>query len=250
MRQRFDQSAALLFGAFQSTPDPSQKTMLNDLIVGLKSASNAAGSIWDQLDVLWMHAIFEQQAAIINLKCPGLFTCSSQPSFTANSGFQGDGAATRLILTWAGTNGINYVQNSAGFGFWSLTNSSNNANDMGRDAASGDILACARNASGNCTWSINDDTATSIAVADSLGNYHAQRRSSTDKRMFKNGSSIQTASVTSTGVAASSLWTCGANSTSFSARRIAFSWAGGPMSGLELAFDTIVRAYLTARGAI
>ncbi len=243
---RYGSEAVQYFSALSSPPPRAWKKTISEFIYNLQ-----VSGIWAQLDIAYFHAALEDQAGKLNIKTPGKFTCSGSPTFTANKGHTGDGAASRLSTTWdASANGVNYTQNSAGFGLYCITNSAANAFDIGRNAATGDILLCCRTAGGGASYSINDDTATAPVVGTSNGFYHAQRRSSTDKRLFKDGSSVSAVSVTSTGVGASATWVCGANSTDFSARQIAFSWFGGPLIGQEAQFNTYIVQALQGVGAI
>ena len=114
----FSDEATALFAAMSVQPDAARKALINSFIVALKTAG-----IWSELDLLYVMAAHDAQAAQLNWKAPAANTLSPQnsPTFTTDRGYQGNGTTSYLT---AGTNFsalTNYQQNDAVLGVWSLT---------------------------------------------------------------------------------------------------------------------------------
>lgn len=247
-RRAYSAEATTLFAAMTSQPTTARKGHIDALIVGLK-----ADGIWPSLDVLYLLAAHDSQAARLNWRSPGNHTAIevNSPTFQTDRGYTGDGSTSRLRTQFTpSTDGGQYRQNSASIWVWSRTDlASNTAYEAGA-ATSPQLRVNGRTAGGLLALVVNDATVSGTATADSLGMYGASRNVSTTKKAWKNG--VQVGSdfaITSTGENAQELWICGANSTLFSARQVAFMAVGESLAGLELAFYNRVRAYMQAVGA-
>lgn len=85
----FETEAQTLFAAMSVEPDAARKTLINDLIAGLK-----ADGIWAELDLLYVKAAHDAQAGRLNWKNPGTFDLIevNSPAFHTDRGYTGDGS--------------------------------------------------------------------------------------------------------------------------------------------------------------
>lgn len=247
--QNYDPAAVAIFNAFTTPPTTARKRIINSTVISLKSLG-----IWDQIDVLYMTAAADSQAALINWKSPGTFTASpvNAPTFVADRGYTGNGTTSRLDTGWTpSVNAVKFTQDNASVWAWVLTNAGANKSVLGSYSPEPVALLNPRNAVDISDLRLNNALAgfVGIATTDSTGLTGAQRRSSTDLRGFKNGVEVISGSVASTGVPTVSQWICASNPAVFDARQIAFVAYGSSLSGMEAAFYTIILTYMQAVGA-
>lgn len=244
----YEAEAVTLFAAMTPAPDDTRKGHINTLIAGLK-----ADTIWTKLDALWVMAAHDAQASLLNWKNPGTFDLIgvNSPTFAVDQGYTGDGSSSRLRTQFTpSTNGVNYTQDSASLWVWSRTNATSSVTDMGEQVTAPDTRIITRNGSNQLGIRVNDGTSTSLAgVTDSTGFFGNQRSGASAIAGFRNGSSVGTGSVASTGLPAQELWLCGANSNGFSAKQQAAGAIGASLAGLESAFYTRMLTYMQAVGA-
>src|SRR5690606_35810663 len=96
-------------------PTRARQLLINTTITNL-----IAAGLWPKLDVLYLLAAADEQAARLNWKNPGTFTCTAvnSPTFTADRGFAGDGSTSYLDTNFniSSASGRLYEQNSAHIG--------------------------------------------------------------------------------------------------------------------------------------
>src|SRR3990167_508614 len=82
----YDAASQLIFDSFTTPPSTQRKTDIDTLVRALK-----ADGIWSLLDVLYVTAAADNQAAGINWKSPGTFTAIvlGTPAFVADRGYTG-----------------------------------------------------------------------------------------------------------------------------------------------------------------
>ena len=111
-----DRSTALGYTA----PSASQQTLQNTLVTDLKTAG-----VWDKLDVFYCFATDgDSDYATLNWKAPSSHqvTKINSPTFTADSGFTGDGSSSYLDTNYnPATSGTNYTLNDASISIWNNT---------------------------------------------------------------------------------------------------------------------------------
>lgn len=111
-----DRSTALGYTA----PSASQQTLQNTLVTDLKTAG-----VWDKLDVFYVFATDgDSDFATLNWKAPSSHqvTKVNSPTFTADSGFTGNGSSSYLNTNYdPSTSGTNYTLNDASISIWSNT---------------------------------------------------------------------------------------------------------------------------------
>ncbi len=98
--------------AAMTSPQPGNRRLtINRLIAALKQSG-----VWAKLDLLYVLAAGDSQAAGINWKTPGAFTLSAvnAPAFTADRGYTMNGTTQYLDTGWdAATNAVAMSRDSA-----------------------------------------------------------------------------------------------------------------------------------------
>jgi hypothetical protein len=247
----YSEEAIALFEAFTSQPDADRKGVIDTFIVALKTAG-----IWTELDILYVTAAHDAQAARLNWKSPGTFTLTptNSPTFTTDRGYAGDGSTSRLATGFTpSTHGVNFIQNDAGLWVWVESGTAANHAEIGSlsvspqariktmDSTNLNALIAALNAGSIATGAVQTTPAGLSGIS---------RAVSGTVKLWKNGAqSGSNGSVTSTGVPTQEQWLCAANATLFSTKRVAMGAWGSALTGLESSFYTAALAYMQAVGA-
>lgn len=117
--------AAALVARFATQPTDARKRLIDTLIGSLKT-----GGVWSKLDALYVMAAADSQAARQNWIADQYnLTAVSGPTFAADRGYTGDGAASYLSTAFNPVTAVTpkFVQDSASLGVWSRTNLPNGA---------------------------------------------------------------------------------------------------------------------------
>jgi len=247
-----DYQAVLTFAADLSgvsLPDDDEKLVQNQLVVDLDNAG-----IWDKLDhfQVWAtpaNAIF----AAIDWKNPTnsrLSTIYNTVTFTPNQGFQGDGSAGGGYIDSnynPSTMGVNYELNSASFGYYmrviDTAPSDNESAFSAYDSVSGVrswIRYTAKRIYLNNSNIVSYSTFTS--ASDQL--VMATRASSSQSKLFNNGSLTQTLSSAPSQIPNSNFLAF-RHQTAYSNCQLGMVFAGADLSAEADDFNTAWRAYLT-----
>lgn len=187
----YDSDVQAIFDAFTTPPTAARKTLINTCVLALKTAG-----VWSKLDVLYMFAAADSQAALINWKDPGTFdaTAVNSPTFTADQGFTGDGSTSYIDTNCnPSTAGGNYAQNSASFFAWTLSTSDPGGYDLGSYAGyNTQIIPWITSASSRITINSGGAGGDNVDIgslgADHSGLLVANRSSATAAQVYRNGS--------------------------------------------------------------
>jgi hypothetical protein len=242
----FDPDAEALFARMTVQPSDARKIVINDCIVALKAAG-----VWPLLDVLWLLAAHDEQAALLNWKAATTTPVALNTVFAIDRGFTGDGISARIHTRYnpSAISG-NYTQDDASLWVWCRTGSLNSVGDVGTITAPMAVV-CVMNANGDISIGINDSAPNETGTASSIGFSGASRSDASFKRAWRNGVQLGADMLTtSNGVPDTEQWICGANPSSFSTRQIAAAAWGASLAGKELAFYTAILNYMTAVGAM
>jgi hypothetical protein len=236
-----------IIAAMTTPPSPERVALIDSLARELKAAG-----VWDKLDLLYVMAAHDAQAARINWKNPAqIATAVNSPTFTVDEGYAGDGSTSYLDSGVNMSTVSNYSQNSAHMGVWSLTNVSDTAYlDCGIIGVNTSTINM-RNSSGNMTGGANATTgAVSVAVADSLGHGLVNRSGSTAQQLYKNGASIGSNTQVSSSISPNGNFGIGRRGTvSYSPRQFAFAHFGGSLTAGEVtSLYNAFNAYMGALG--
>lgn len=228
--------AAAVAAAFTTPPDGAHASAIDTLVGSLKSAGT-----WTKMDVLYLLAAADSQAARINWKNPGTntLTVSGSPTFAADSGYSSDGSTGYLDVGTAYGGFAQLVQDSAhlgaytggtlaGSGFWF---------PWGRSSGSGRYILGSSVGSTSLTARLSTNTLQTLSTSISAANAHfvATRTSSSASEGYQNGSSVGTNASVSTDIGSGNAWILNSNGTfsdsGFIARCVHF---GSQLSATEV----------------
>lgn len=240
-------AAAAVIAAMSTPPSAARAGAITTLVNSLQ-----ASGVWDLLDVLYVLAAADSQAALLNWKAPASFTASAvnSPTFTADRGFTGNGTTSRVNTGWVpSTNGVKYTQNSASAWLWSNTEGSVTNGDLGGKADATKQCLMRLRSVNSFLGRVNDADSTQAANGGAIGFFGMQRISSTTKNYWKNGAQLGTnIAANSVGVNADAQWICGCNATGFPTNQQALAAWGASLAGKEAAFYNAVLTYMQAVG--
>lgn len=252
----FVDAALTLFNRMTVEPDLTRKRHINTLISSLQTAG-----IWDKLDVFYVMAAHDSQAARLNWKSSSFtLTPVASPVFTANQGYAGNGSTSYLDTGYnAVTAGGVYALNSAHQSIWSRTNSQETAGlSLGArsTATTNQVTMLLRNVSDLGVSRTNQDSnSTGVSVTDSRGFFIGSRLISTSQQFFRNGVQLSSFSV-STAIPNFSMFIGGVNQggalagANASARQHSICSFGSGLTPTEsLNFYNAVNTYMAAIGA-
>lgn len=237
-----DASSELLFGLMQVQPSPARKTVLDTFIKTLKGAG-----IWQKLDLLYVLAAHDAQAARLNWIDPARFalTVAGSPTFTADQGYTGNGSDASLTATGynpSSTTG-KLVLNDALIGCFIRTAPTAN---IGQDLNTGN----GRLARGAASYQgrINDGTSITNTPAAYTGHWAIRRTASNARALWKDGASAATDTQASTSVSnVFRLFSAGASS--FGDAQISVAYAGASLDDTGMAaMNTAIAALKTGIG--
>jgi hypothetical protein len=240
--------AQAVFNEMTTDPSLEQKGRIDDYIKYLKD-----GGVWSKLDVMYLFAGHTNTGgeALINIKNPGTFnaTLVNSPSFSAYQGFTGDGSTSYINTNWSpGGDGVNFTQNSASIGYHcntALTGSSS-TNIYGAYSG-GNYIRCWPRYTTDVRFVRINYTGNNLEAAgqtDTTGLFADVVTSSTTQVSYRNASSIDTGSDTTTGVPDSDMYVLAGNISGaggWTPAQVGLFFAGASLTQIEV--GTIVTAY-------
>lgn len=250
-----DSDAAALIARMSTPPDATRAALINALVVSLKAAG-----VWGKLDVLYVLAAADAQAARLNWKSSSYdLTAVNSPTFTVDRGYAGDGATSYLRTNYIpSSNGASYLQNSAHAGVWDRTSRATaDVAALGARQGSANVLALyPRDAlSGAIRGEINGaDASPSVSIASSVGHSVTSRTGASAGAIYRNGANLGGTLPTSSTPPNREVYVCCRNNagtpSQFTTDQLAAIHLGGGLNDAEaLALYTALNTYLTAVGA-
>lgn len=169
-----------------ATERAAYKALINGLV---------ADGVFAKIDVMYVFATDTSAHALLNLTSSS-FTASllaTNPTFTADQGFTGNGVGAIDTTFNLATNGTAYTLNSATAAVCLLNNRTTAGNDMAYGSAGPNFLTF-RPLMGSNTYeaSINDSNFITSATTTSKGNWLVNRTSSSSVSAYRNGSLLAT----------------------------------------------------------
>lgn len=236
----YSAEAQALFARFTTPPTAERKTLINNLIVSLKTAG-----IWPKLDALYVMAAADNQAARRNWIADSFnLTAVASPTFTADRGYAGDGSTSYLSTGFNPTVGTPlFTQNSANLGSWIRT--------LSASGAAGSALAARVSLITGGTLFARANAAADDSIGSSVpGHLGWSRLLSTDYKAYRAGSPSPFTRA-STALASSVFLICGLpGPTQLSTQQVAaHHWGAGLSDAEELAFTNALTTYMQAVGA-
>ncbi len=228
--------------------DVAHQTAYTNLICGL-----VTDGLWTKYDILYIYATQDGITALLNLVSSS-FTAAlvNAPSFTADSGFLGDGSTSYVDTGFNASmaSSPKFLLNDAHWSHWNLTNSSANQvysginnTDTSMQWFSGGLFARLNDGSGQTT----------STPSDARGHFLATRASSSARTLYINGSSFDVnSSATSTIIGNNNfyiLWVGNSSGTKSATRVASYSAGSNLNSGSDAAnYYSRLRTYMTAVG--
>lgn len=250
----YSAEALAIFAAFSTPPDATRKGLIDTCVVSLKNAG-----VWAKLDVLYMFAAADSQAAKINWKNPGTFDgteISGPITFTADQGFTFNGSSNYISSGFVPSSaGGTYALNNASMGGRSLSSlaASTKNRIVGNVAGtSSRSVLTPRNTGDIGNVLINDTGGSNWGNATTLGHYAAFRDGSGNRGWYIDGYRNTVVSFVATALPTTAV-TFGADPVSpqFSNLQLASGFIGGFLTEAEAAdFHQAELAYMAGVGAV
>jgi hypothetical protein len=245
----FAPEVVTLLNAMTVKPDDTRQALINTYVRDLKSAG-----VWDKLDLLYMIAAHDSQAARLNWITPASFAATNVgagPTFVADRGITGNGSSTAWTTGWtAGTHGVNFVQDDASMWVWCRTNVAENMSDFGAAITHNSFIR-SRSAGNAISYTLNGATTSTPAIATSVGMTGISRADGTNQQAWKNGAASGAAAAgASTGLPGAAFRIGGRANDHWSTKQIAMCATGAALSVDEVAdFYAATLAYMQGVGA-
>jgi hypothetical protein len=239
--------ASTLVAAMTVPPTAERRKQIDTFIGALKAAG-----VWAKLDVLYVMAAHDSQAANLNWKSPSTLALVPQnaPVFTANQGYQGNGTSANLQLPYNPTTfpSPQYTQDDACIGLYIRSQST--INGM-LDFLLGGARLQKQGTGVNYQGRINDSVSASMSAgAPTPGHWAIKRTGATARSMWKNGAVAQSDAQASGAVinAVGSILSAGGSS-AWSDGQISCAYVGAGSTDIA-ALNTALMTYLQAVGAV
>jgi hypothetical protein len=241
-------AANALFAAMTTPPTTARKRIINNLIVALQSAG-----VWSKFDLFYVMAAADSQAARLNWVSPSTFTISAvnSPTFTADRGFNGDGASSFLNTNYVpSSNAVLYAQNSAHLSGWSLSTGAASSTErlLGNTSSTTNrSLILPRNTGDIISCLVNDTAGTTLSNANRDGYFLANRSGTSARQVYRNGSSLGSDVVTSAGLPTTAI-TFLKDVTNFATLQVSCGSVGASLNSTEV--SALYSALLTYHQAV
>lgn len=245
----YDTDTIALLGTMSVQPTATRAGLIDALIAGLKT-----DGVWSLLDLFYVLAAHDAQAARLNWLNPATFACAevNSPTFTADQGYAGNGANSYLNTTFVpSTSATKAAQNSATIFSWSRTSAVTAGGGMiGPGTGTFAMNLVPRNTGDLFAYRINQTTTTSVANTDGSGLFAASRSGASATQSYRNGSTIGSAGSVASAALPSVALNIGRVGGGFSSVQVAAAGLGANLNGTQhAALNTRLNTYMTAIGA-
>ncbi len=250
----YSEEALALFAQMSVAPSEARKAVIDALIVSLKNTG-----IWTKLDVLYLFAAHDAQAARLNwIEPAGSFnaTAVNSPTFTVDRGYAGDGATSYLNSNFNPTAAAGqYALDSAHIGVWSRTSGVRLEAEFGAElSADNDSTTFYINADGNLYFNMNQDGFDSTTAPVATGHFVGRRSGAAATALFRNAVSVFTTTRASTVMPNFTFYIDGQNRNNVlthpSNRELAAVHAGANLTDSDITdFYAALNTYMVAVGA-
>ena len=224
----------------------ADKTNYDTLICGM-----VTDGTWAKMDAVYIFAAPDSTTAKLNL-VQATFNGSTSLSFTAYTGFTGDGTNPFLTSLTPNAGGTQYTQNSASFGIYNRTaNATENLIGLGTfNTVNASILLQAQFGVVACV--VNGGSSVSVGIANTQGFWQCTRTASNSVGISKNGAATTTGASTSSGLDNSSITGfCqhqgGTTYASCVTDQLSAAYIGGALTDTDIAnVSSRINTYMTA----
>lgn len=233
--------------------NPTQQGAINTLVVDLKGYS-----IWTKMKAIYPIVGGSASSHAVNLKTPGTFNLTFASGMTHSStGMQGNGSSGYANSNFIpSTNGLAYNNNH--LSFYSRTSTAIDFFDMGSSTtgAGTDLISLwTRRTANTAGYDSGGAAFNRLTSANSDGKgLYINTAPSTTAKIFKNGTSLVSKSLTSASISSVNVLICGLTEGSggsfyYSSRQCSFASIGNGLTDTEASnFYTAVQAYQTTLG--
>ena len=239
-----DPATQALLARMSAQPSSARAAQIDALIVALKTAG-----VWDLLDVFYILAAHDAQAARLNWKAVSLnLTAVNTPTFTTDRGYAGDGSTSYLDTGYnPASASVGMALNDAHIGVYARNNTTDADFDM-QGTLGTNLGVRARNLTAS-QIRVCSGTSTAFATGGNAPHHiMGIRRDASNQLGFRNGAQDVTAAVASTALPGNI--TILGNGSIFSDRQMAAAHVGRALSDPQaLALSNAIQTYMTAVGA-
>jgi hypothetical protein len=245
----YAEESTALFAAMSSQPTDERKLQIDAFIVSVK-----ATGVWSLLDVFYMFASHDSQAARLNWKNPGTLTATvaaGSPTFTTDRGYTGDGLTAYISLGYdPSVSSLGMALNSAHAGCYGLTSSVNAHADLTSFNLNRLAIRVRSGSTSNQQIRISTGSSTNMATGGNVPHHIvASRVESANQRGYRNGVFDTTGAVASSALPGD-IRVFG-DGTVFSDRQIACVHVGQGLTDQNVAdCYSAINTYLSAVGAV
>lgn len=249
---QLDPATRALLGRMTFPASGARVRLMDQTIRSLKS-----NGLWDKIDVLWVLAAHDSQAAGLNWKNPATFALTSvnSPTFTIDRGYAGDGATSYLNTGWeAARDGVNITQNAAHVMMCDRTVRAGDSTwQIGTYGDAGYMITIRpRNGSDAIGPYVNDSFGT-LSNTNSNGIFVATRTASNNVNVYRNGASLGSKSDTTDVLNLLELYigalNLGGSAFGHSTDQIAAVAVGANIDSAQAAYYSVIQTYMTGVGA-
>lgn len=246
---RYSGEASALFARMATQPDMARKMLIDTTIRALMAAG-----IWSKLDVLYLFAAHNAQAARLNwIQDNYAATAVSSPSFVIDRGYSSDGAASYLSSNFnpAVAVGAKFQRDSMSAALWSRTSAAMTTSIIGYYDGTKGTTVNPRTTADQFSGRANDGSVLlAVANTDGRGFYAVNRSGPFAEQMFKGGALVASSGAASQALANGALLTHSISGFTFGATEIAAVAFGASLTSVEhAAMYAAIRNYLLAIGA-
>jgi len=238
-----------LFARLTTPPTVLRKVAINTLISAL-----VAGGVWDDLDVLYVFAAANTQAAQLNWKSTSYAAENQGATFTADRGYAGDGVSTYITTSYSPGNG-QFAQDDHTFGRWVRTIGVSGGAGLGTVGAAVRFRITGVDSSNVETYD-GAITGAKTWAYSSAQDVLVTRSGSTAYDVYRNGSSLGTETIASEALTGAGQFfllaerNASGSPVSFSDSQISAAYFGKSLtSGKAAILSAALAAYMTAVGA-
>lgn len=241
-----DSSTTALVARMTVDPGCPRKVVINNLIVSLKTAG-----VWTKLDVLYLFAAHDSQAALLNWVSTSYDATNNSSSFTVDRGFTGNDGNQYIDTNFniSSASGRKYLQNDAHLSAWSRNNGTQTNGIIGGSTSNQRIVP--NSDLGKQYYTINAASGSTVftGLSGDGGQILANRPSSSSISLYLYGTLKDTASRTSTAPSNTNIWFNRSNR-GYSSYQVSSGSIGGSLTSTEISdFNTALQTYMTAVGA-
>lgn len=246
-----DAAAAAYFARRGTQPTTARKTLYNTLFRSLRTGAISGNNILAKMVMLQVFATDNSTDALLNLLSASFpATLISTPTFTADRGFDPDGAATAVNSGFdpVAAAGI-FTQNDASAGVWSRKSGSNTSTVFGWSDGTDGTTINPRTTGDTFATRINQASAGGNANTDGSGFFAVSRTASNAWQNYKNGASHATGTNASVARNNSTFRYGNGATAAFIACQVCAGFAGQSLTANEHAdLYNALRAYMTGVG--